>query len=80
MLTGIKMPALSAIDDRYTVTKIHSKPGDNVKKGTVFLEVECEKGTLTVGHYFSGLLTELNVAEGQSVRKNELLGVLDTPD
>ena len=80
MFTGIKMPGFSPVDDQYKVMKIHNQAGDTVTKGAPFLEVECEKGTFIVSHFFSGQLTELNVEVGQSARKDSLIGVVDTPE
>ena len=72
------MPVLSATDDKYTILKIHYDVGDFVNKSDIFMDVENNGAAMNVGFYFSGKLTEICVSEGQTVRYNALLGVVES--
>ncbi len=78
MFVAIKMPKLSELSDDYKVVRIDCGVGDRAVKGEVFLEVETEdKATMEVAFYTDGKITELNVHEGDIVRYNAMLGVID---
>jgi pyruvate/2-oxoglutarate dehydrogenase complex dihydrolipoamide acyltransferase (E2) component len=76
-LTGIRMPKLSDFDE-YKILRFHRKVGDRVKRGEIFLDILTDEGfERSVGFYLSGTITEITVAEGDYVREDYLLGVMD---
>ncbi|MDL2238057.1 lipoyl domain-containing protein [Christensenellaceae bacterium OttesenSCG-928-K19] len=81
MFVGIKMPKLSEMSDDYKIIKIRRKVGDQAVKGEIFMDVETEdKAAMEVAFYTTGVITELNVKEGDIVRGDALLGVINEPD
>ena len=80
MFVGIKMPMLSETSDEYKITKIFAKVGDMAVKGKPLMDVETDKSTMTVSFYNTGKITELNVREGDVVKYNSLIGVIDEED
>ncbi len=77
MFIAIKMPKLSDTSDDYKIMKILCKVGDQAKKGDVFMEVETDKATMPVSFYNSGKITELTAKEGDVIRYNSMIGVID---
>ena len=77
MFVGIKMPKLSETIDEYRITKIFKKAGDMAVKGEPMMDVESDKGSMTVCFYNTGKITEFTVREGDTVKYNSLIGVID---
>ena len=77
MFVGIKMPKLSETVDEYRITKLFAKAGDMAVKGEPMMDVESDKGSMTVCFYNTGKITELTVREGDTVKYNSLIGVID---
>ncbi|HBU12960.1 MAG TPA: hypothetical protein DEB31_09645 [Clostridiales bacterium] len=80
MFQAMKMPKLSEASDEYKIVRIRRGVGEQAKQGEVFLDVETDKGAMEVAFYLTGVITELNVREGDTVRYNAMLGVVDTPE
>ena len=77
MFVGIKMPRLSDTIDEYRITKVFAKAGDTAVKGEPMMDVESDKGSMTVCFYNSGKITEFTAKVGDTVRYNTLIGVID---
>ncbi len=77
MFTAIKMPKLSDTSDEYKIIKIRRAVGDEVQQGEIFADAETDKGSFEVAFYTSGKITEIIAKEGDVVRENAMLGVLD---
>jgi 2-oxoisovalerate dehydrogenase E2 component (dihydrolipoyl transacylase) len=80
MPTEIKMPQLGESVTEGTVGKWLKKPGERVEKYEALLEVTTDKVDTEVPSPVAGIVRELAVAEGTTVRVGTLLAVLDEGD
>jgi 2-oxoglutarate dehydrogenase E2 component (dihydrolipoamide succinyltransferase) len=80
MPTDIKMPQLGESVTEGTVGKWLKQPGDRVEKYEALLEVTTDKVDTEVPAPASGILREIAVPEGTTVRVGTLLAVLDDGD
>ena len=77
MSTEIKMPQLGESVTEGTVGKWLKKPGERVEKYEALLEVTTDKVDTEVPSPVAGVVREIAVAEGTTVRVGTLLAVLD---
>jgi 2-oxoglutarate dehydrogenase E2 component (dihydrolipoamide succinyltransferase) len=77
MPTEIKMPQLGESVTEGTVGRWLKRPGDHVKKYEALLEVTTDKVDTEVPAPESGILREIAVPEGATVRVGTLLALLD---
>jgi 2-oxoglutarate dehydrogenase E2 component (dihydrolipoamide succinyltransferase) len=77
MPTEIKMPQLGESVTEGTVGKWLKQPGDRVEKYEALLEVTTDKVDTEVPAPVAGVLREIMVAEGQTVRVGALLALVD---
>jgi 2-oxoglutarate dehydrogenase E2 component (dihydrolipoamide succinyltransferase) len=77
MSTEIKMPQLGESVTEGTVGKWLKQPGERVEKYEALLEVTTDKVDTEVPAPAAGILREIVVAEGQTVRVGTLLALLD---
>src|SRR5215212_2270363 len=78
MPTEIKMPKLGESVTEGTIRKWLKRPGEHVEKYEALLEVTTDKVDTEVPAPESGILREIAVPEGTTVRVGTLLAVLDT--
>ena len=76
----ILMPQLGETVTEGTVTVWHKKIGDAVKANEVLFEVSTDKVDTEIPASTDGVLTEINVAEGETVDVGVKLGVLAEDD
>jgi 2-oxoglutarate dehydrogenase E2 component (dihydrolipoamide succinyltransferase) len=76
MATEIRVPALGESVSEATVGKWLKKAGDTVKADEPLVELETDKVTVEVPAPISGMLGEINVAEGQTVAIGAVLGAI----
>ncbi|MBK9714714.1 MAG: 2-oxo acid dehydrogenase subunit E2 [Kouleothrix sp.] len=79
MATEIKMPQLGESVTEGTIGKWLKQPGDHVEKYEALLEVTTDKVDTEVPAPVDGILREIAVPEGTTVRVGTLLAVLDEP-
>ena len=80
MPTEIKMPQLGESVTEGTVGKWLKKPGERVEKYEALLEVTTDKVDTEVPSPVTGVVREIAVVEGTTVRVGTLLAVLDEGD
>jgi len=71
--TTIKLPELGENVDSGELTKILVSAGDTISKDQALLELETEKATIEVPSPVSGVIKELHVQEGRTVKVGDLL-------
>ncbi len=74
----IKMPRLSDTMEEGAVATWHKQPGDHVDVGDVLVEIETDKATMEYEAYEAGTLTEILVAEGETVAIGTPIALLDS--
>ena len=74
----IKMPRLSDTMEEGAVATWHKHPGDHVDVGDVLVEIETDKATMEYEAYEAGTLTEILVAEGETVAIGTPIALLDS--
>lgn len=77
MTVEIKVPPLGESVTEATIAKLLKKVGDYVKADEMIVELETDKVTLEVNAPAAGILKELKVAEGDTVKVKALIGVID---
>ncbi len=75
-MTDIMTPALGESVTEATVARWAKKPGDAVKRDEVLVELETDKVSLEVAAAEDGVLSEIDVAEGETVTPGQRLGRL----
>lgn len=73
MTIEIKVPALGESVSEASIAKLHKKVGDAVKADELIVELETDKVTLEVNAPANGVITALNVNEGDSVQVGDLI-------
>src|SRR5436189_5309294 len=77
MPTDIKMPQLGESVTEGTIGRWLKQPGERVEKYEALLEVTTDKVDTEVPAPVSGIVREIAVPEGTTVRVGTLLAVLD---
>lgn len=73
MTIEIKVPALGESVSEATIAKLYKAVGDAVKSDELIVELETDKVTLEVNAPANGVITALNVAEGDNVLVGDLV-------
>lgn len=76
MTSEIRVPALGESISEATVGKWYKKPGDAVQADEPLVELETDKVTLEVNAPAAGIISEIVVAEGDTVEVGALLGAV----
>ena len=76
MATDVLMPKLSDTMEEGKILKWLKQPGDTVKSGDLLAEVETDKANMEIESFDEGVVTELRVAEGESVPVGAVIAVL----
>lgn len=77
MTTEIKVPVFAESISEGQVLTWHKQPGDSVMQGDVLVEIETDKVVLEVPALASGVIDAIDVAEGETVTSEQLLGTID---
>lgn len=80
MSMDIKLPELGEGIEEGAVVSIQVKPGDEVKKEQVLLEIETGKATLEVPADAAGTVGEVSVHEGDTVKVGQVIATLNAPE
>ena len=73
MTIEIKVPALGESVSEASIAKLHKKVGDAVKADELIVELETDKVTLEVNAPSNGVISALNVKEGDNVKVGDLI-------
>ncbi|EGW54418.1 2-oxoglutarate dehydrogenase complex dihydrolipoyllysine-residue succinyltransferase [Candidatus Endoriftia persephonae] len=60
-----------------TILSWHKQPGEAITEGESLVDLETDKVVLEVPSPASGILSEIRVAEGETVKANELLALIE---
>ena len=70
----IKVPALGESVTEAVIARLYKKTGEGVKEGDIVVELETDKVTLEVGAPATGILQQLSVSEGDTVKIGDVIG------
>ena len=73
----IKLEQLSGESKSGTIGKIDVKIGDEIKEGDVLLQVESQKGNISVKSNANGIIKEIEIDEGDIVNIGDVLFKID---
>ncbi|MBM3580062.1 MAG: 2-oxoglutarate dehydrogenase complex dihydrolipoyllysine-residue succinyltransferase [Alphaproteobacteria bacterium] len=76
MTLEIKVPALGESVSEAAIAKLHKKVGDVVKADELIVELETDKVTLEVNAPANGVISEIKVVEGDSVKVGDLIALM----
>lgn len=77
MATEIKVPVLPESVADATIAAWHKKPGDSITEGENLVDLETDKVVLEVPAPVSGVLKEILIKQGQTVKAGTVLGLLE---
>ena len=77
MSIEVSVPKLPESVADATLVAWHKKPGDSVQRGENLADLETDKVMLEVPAPASGVIRELKVDSGTTVRSGEVLAVLE---
>ncbi|XMB86811.1 dihydrolipoyl dehydrogenase [Mycoplasmatota bacterium WC44] len=77
MAVKLTIDKLSGHDQEGTVGKINIQIGNELKIGDQLFTIESGKGTMKFKSKFEGKLLELNIEEGDVVKLNQVIGLVD---
>jgi len=76
MTSEVRVPTLGESVTEATVAQWYKKPGDSVEVDEPLVELETDKVSVEVPAPSAGVLSEINVADGETVEVGALLGML----
>ncbi len=77
MTIEIRVPQLPESVSDASIAAWTVKEGDSVKEEDILLELETDKVVLEVPAMAAGVITEIKVAQGETVLAGDLLGIID---
>jgi 2-oxoglutarate dehydrogenase E2 component (dihydrolipoamide succinyltransferase) len=80
MPTDVIMPQMGESFFEGTITKWLKKPGDTVQRDEPLFEISTDKVDAEIPSPASGVLTEVKIAEGNTVQINTVVGVIGDGD
>ena len=80
MPTDVIMPQMGESIFEGTITKWLKKPGDTVQRDEPLFEISTDKVDAEIPSPASGVLTEVKIAEGNTVQINTVVGVIGEAD
>jgi len=76
MAEVINMPRLSDTMEEGTVAKWLFKVGEKVSEGDILAEIETDKATMEFESFYSGVLLEIGVKEGETAMVDSVLAII----
>lgn len=73
---NVLMPQLGETVSEGTIAAWHKRPGENVEKGDMLLDVETDKVATEITAPASGILSSIKIAEGETVDVGTVLAVI----
>src|ERR1700755_2960002 len=80
MPTDVIMPQMGESIFEGTITKWLKKPGDTVQRDEPLFEISTDKVDAEIPSPASGVLSEVKIAEGNTVQINTVVGVIAEAD
>ncbi len=80
MTIEIKVPSLGESVSEASIAKLYKKVGDYIKADEILVELETDKVTLEVNAPSDGVVSDLKVKEGDSVKVGDLIALLSAAD
>jgi pyruvate dehydrogenase E2 component (dihydrolipoamide acetyltransferase) len=80
MPTDVIMPQMGESIFEGTITKWLKKPGDTVQRDEPLFEISTDKVDAEIPSPASGVLSEVKIAEGNTVQINTVVGVISEPN
>jgi len=80
MAVEIVMPRLSDTMEEGRIIKWLKQVGEPVEEGEMLLEIETDKADIEVEAFDSGILLEITVEEGETVKVGEKIGLIGAED
>ena len=80
MPTDVIMPQMGESIFEGTITKWLKKPGDTVQRDEPLFEISTDKVDAEIPSPASGVLSEVKIAEGNTVQINTVVGVIADAD
>jgi len=77
MATEFTMPMLGEVMEEGKLIEWKKQPGDAVEKGEIILDVETDKVVAEVESPAAGVLKEIFVKEGETVKVNTPLAMIE---
>ncbi len=74
----VKLPELGEAIEKANISFWHFEEGDKLKKDDELVEVVTEKSTFNVSAPASGTLSKILFSEGEEVKINEVIAIIDT--
>lgn len=78
MTIEIKVPALGESVSEAAIAKLYKKVGDSVQADELLVELETDKVTLEVNAPASGVISDIKVAEGDTVQIDDLIATMQS--
>ncbi len=72
----ITMPRLSDTMEEGTVATWNKKEGDTVEEGDILAEIETDKATMEFESFYSGVLLEIGIKEGETALVDSVLAII----
>jgi 2-oxoglutarate dehydrogenase E2 component (dihydrolipoamide succinyltransferase) len=76
MTIEIKVPQLGESVSEAAIAKLHKKAGDAVKADELIVELETDKVTLEVNAPKDGVISDVKVKEGDTVKVGDLIAIM----
>ena len=76
----ITMPRLSDTMEEGTVATWNKKEGDTVEEGDILAEIETDKATMEFESFYTGVLLEIGVKEGETALVDSVLAIIGPKD
>ncbi len=73
----IIVPQLGESVSEATIAVLHKKIGDSVKTDELVVELETDKVTLEVNSPAEGVISDLNLSEGDNVKVGDIIGLVE---
>ncbi|MBI5116991.1 2-oxo acid dehydrogenase subunit E2 [Candidatus Poribacteria bacterium] len=80
MAAEVVMPKLSDTMEEGRIIKWLKKVGDSVREGEPLLDVETDKADIEVEAFDTGILLEITVEEGETIKVGEKIGLIGAPE
>ena len=77
MTLEIKVPALGESVSEAAIAKLYKQAGEAVKADELLVELETDKVTLEVNAPADGVISEIKVAEGDTVEIDDLIAIME---
>ena len=77
MAAEITVPVFPESVTEGTVLTWHKKPGENIARGELLAEIETDKVVFEVPAPENGLLTEISIPVGATVKSGQVIGRFD---